>query len=98
MTLFGEVFTAEEARALGLVDHVVATGESVARARELAAAAAARGPLAVQMSKLAINAAEGEERERALDVLAGGFAAHSGDLREGVAAFQARRQPDFTGE
>jgi enoyl-CoA hydratase len=98
MTLFGEVFGAEEALRLGLVDHVVETGGALAKAREMAEAAAARGPRAVQISKMTINAAEGEDRERAFDALAGGWAAHESDLREGLAAFRAKRKPDFSGD
>jgi enoyl-CoA hydratase/carnithine racemase len=98
MTLFGEVFPAEEALRLGLIDYVVETHCALAKAREMAEAAAARGPRAVQISKLMINAAEGEDRERALDALAGGWAAHTSDLREGVAAFRAKRKPDFSGD
>ncbi len=97
MTLFGEVYTADQAQALGLVDHVVAEGEGLAVARKLAARAATRAPLAVQLSKLAINAAEGEEGARPLDVLAGGFVAHSSDLRAGVEAFRGKRKPEFEG-
>ncbi|GAB4515861.1 MAG: hypothetical protein Kow0047_27800 [Anaerolineae bacterium] len=44
-----------------------------------------------------VNAAEGEERERVLEALAGALAAGTDDLREGVAAFTGRRQPDFKG-
>ncbi len=97
MALFGEIFDAETARALGLVDHVVETGESLEAARDWAAKAASRAPLAVEITKMAVNAAEGEERERPLDALAGGWAASSADLRLGLAAFRAKRPPDFEG-
>lgn len=95
MALAGEIFTAEEARALGIVDHVVATGEGMAAARECAARIAARGPLATEVTKMLVNMAEGEERERVAEALAGIVAARSEDLREGVAAFRSKRPARF---
>ena len=44
-----------------------------------------------------INAAEGEERERPIEAMAGLAAAQTADIREGVAAFQQKRKPVFTG-
>ncbi|MEM9013279.1 MAG: enoyl-CoA hydratase/isomerase family protein [Pseudomonadota bacterium] len=98
MALFGEVFSAEEALALGLVDRVVETGAGLTAARDLAARAAAQAPLATELTKMMLNAAEGEERERPMDALAGGFAAGTRDLQEGLAAFGDKRRPDFQGE
>ena len=45
-----------------------------------------------------INAAEGEERERVLESLAGAIAAGSEDLAEGLAAFTEKRKPRFGGK
>ena len=45
-----------------------------------------------------LAAAEGEESERALDALAGGYMAHTGDLARGVAAFRDKRKADFQGD
>lgn len=95
MALFGEVFGAEEARALGLVDEVVETGEGLARARALARTVCARAPLATELTKMLIHAAEGEETERALDALAGIAVTGSAELKEGLAAFREKRPARF---
>lgn len=95
MAVFGEVFGAEDALRLGLVDHVVASGTGVAAARKIASAVIDRAPLATELSKMLINAAEGEEAERVLDAAAGIAAAGSAELQEGLAAFREKRRPRF---
>ena len=95
MTLAGHFFTAEEALAGGLVDEVAPAGEALARAKALATEVAARGPVAVQIVKQLINAAEGEEREAAMESLAGAFVGYTEDLKEGVASFREKRKPRF---
>ena len=97
MALTGAMLTAEEGLALGLVDELATKGEGVARAETLAADIAKRGPLAVQMVKAMINAAEGEDRDAPIEGLAGALTAFTQDLAEGVAAFRAKRPPAFSG-
>ena len=95
MALFGEVFSATEGLALGLVDQVVPTGDGMATAEAVAARVLARGPRATELTKMLINAAEGEERERVLESLAGALAAASPELTEGLAAFREKREARF---
>ena len=95
MALAGRLLTAEEALAGGLVDEVVPAGESLSRAKALAADIAARGPVAVQIVKQLINAAEGEERDSAMESMAGAYAGFTEDLKEGVASFREKRKPRF---
>jgi enoyl-CoA hydratase len=97
MALGGAMFTAEEGLALGLVDEVTAKGGGTARAREIAAGVASRGPLAVQMIKAMINFAEGEDRDAPIEGLAGALTATTEDLAEGVAAFREKRAATFLG-
>jgi enoyl-CoA hydratase/carnithine racemase len=97
MAVLGETFTAEEALRLGLVDKVVLRGAGPQAAQDWAERMAARGPVATQFVKALINAAEGEDGERAIEMMAGAFAATTDDLKEGVAAFRAKRKPDFSG-
>ncbi len=97
MALGGKLFSAEEALALAMVDEVAAPGEGLARAEAIAADIAKRGPVAVQIVKAMINAAEGEDRDAPIEGLAGALTALTEDLAEGVAAFRAKRPPTFSG-
>ncbi len=98
MALFGEVFTAEQALALGLVDRVVPSGEGLEAAELFAEQVLSKGARASELTKMLINAAEGEERERVLESLAGAIAAGSAELTEGLAAFTEKRKPRFGGK
>lgn len=97
MALAGRMFTAQEGLALGLVDEVTGPDEGLAFAGAMAADIARRGPIAVQIVKAMINAAEGEDRDAPIEGLAGAVAATTQDLAEGVAAFRGKRAPSFVG-
>ena len=97
MSLFGARFTAAEAMALGVAEEVVPRGQGISRARSLLDAVAERGLAAVTIAKQLINAAEGEEQEAVLEILAGALVSTTADLREGVTAFRERRKAAFVG-
>ncbi len=98
MALFGAVFSAEQALELGLVDQVVPTGGGLEAAERIAGQLLTKSARATELTKMLINAATGEDVERVLESLAGGIAAASDELAEGLAAFRAKRKPDFGGK
>jgi enoyl-CoA hydratase len=95
MAVMGEIFDANQALTLGIVDRVVAKGQSFAQAREVALQILQRGPIATQAVKMLVNAAEGEDAERAIEAMASLAAASNAELREGVTAFKEKRKPRF---
>jgi len=98
MVLGGEMFTAEEALAHGLVDHVVDTGTVLAEARAYAVRVAKRGPAALEISKLMLSVANGEDNGTAVEALGSILVAKTGDLKEGTLAFSEKREANFEGK
>jgi enoyl-CoA hydratase/carnithine racemase len=92
MSIAGESFGADEALRLGLCDAVVAKGQSLAAAMSYAQNIAKRSALATAAAKLMINAAEGEDAPRAIEALGGIAAAHSAELKAGLAAFKTKKK------
>lgn len=97
LILAGQPIDAATGYAWGLVTEVVAPDQLAPRALELAQRIAQNAPSAVQAAKQLVDAAAGEGVPVALESLAAGFAAGTDDAREGVAAFRAKRAPQFTG-
>ncbi|MEE1939328.1 enoyl-CoA hydratase-related protein [Streptomyces sp. TRM 70361] len=91
---------ADEARELGLVDHLVAEGRDRAEALELARRIAANSPVGLRAAKRALRTGWGLDLHAGLEVedAAWRSVAFSGDRAEGVAAFNERRAPRWPGE
>ena len=96
MALAGERLDARAAERAGMVHRVVPAGTALAAALAMAERIAARAPVAVQLTKQLINAAEGEDTAATLEALASGVAAGTQDIREGVASFREKRPPAFS--
>ncbi len=91
--------TAAQARDLGCVDEVVATGSARARALELAAAIAANSPVGLRQAKRAMRLGSDVDLTAGLEIEDNCWrqTAFSGDRAEGVAAFAEKRPPRWPG-
>ena len=97
MIFAGDPIDAATAASWGLVNEVVVADRLAGRALELARRIAENAPTAVQAAKQLVGAATDEGLATALESLAAGLAASTDDAREGIAAFRAKRKPDYTG-
>lgn len=96
----GRDFTADEAKEMGLVSHVLADVDTLHKeALAMAEEIAANSPLAVQGAKAVLRAGDGRTVADQLDHVALWNAAflHSEDLREAMLAFLEKRPPEYRG-
>jgi enoyl-CoA hydratase len=94
-----DMIDAERAKAIGLVNHVVPAEQLLDFCKDLARRIASRGPVAVRLTKEAVNAGAQMDIDRALGLEADLFALTftTRDREEGIAAFLEKRKPQFTG-
>lgn len=100
MIFTGDMISAEEAYRIGLADHITPEGQSVEKARQVAAKILKAGPVAVKLAKQAIDKGldqtlnDGQKTEARL------FAdlCDTEDQKEGAKAFLEKRPPAFKGK
>ena len=98
LILTGEMIDAGEALELGLVNYVLPAGEATAKAEELLALIARKGPVAIEESIKAINAYYANPDGYTAEVEAFGRTTRTTDFREGASAFVEKRPANFRGE
>ena len=97
----GDIIGAGEAREIGLVNQVVEKSEDLLpRALEMAGKIRAKGPVAIAMSKAAINVGANSDIYTGLmfEKFAQTVAFSTQDRIEGTSAFLEKRKPVFKGE
>lgn len=99
LILTGEFMLAEEAKQLGLVSQVVSQEKLIDVAIEKAERILQKGPLAIQMAKLAVNRGYEVDISTGLliESLAQGLLFKTKDKVEGTTAFLEKRKANFTG-
>jgi enoyl-CoA hydratase/carnithine racemase len=100
MCLTGEPFPAREAIGEGLLNYVTPADELDAKVAWLLERIVSKSPTAIRLGKQALKAMRGMSFDAALDYAQFTLAnlARTQDAREGLAAFNERREPRWTGE
>ena len=99
LILTGDMIDGARAAEIGLANAVVPHSELMNRTEKVAARIAGNAPVAVRMALASLYGASESSMDRALDFEATlfGLLASTGDMKEGMAAFLAKRKPVFRG-
>ena len=99
LILTGDIIDAHRALQAGLVSAVVPPAELIPTAKAYAEKMLTRGPLALRMAKLAMNASSHAPEHAGLliETLAQAVCFSSEDKAEGTRAFLEKRKPRFKG-
>ena len=99
VVLTGRRIPAAEAVDLGLIERLVPAASARVAALDLAATIAANSPVATRAAKRALRSGWGLDYAAAMDVedAAWRTATFSADRKEGIAAFNEKRTPDWPG-
>ncbi len=99
MSLLSEVYSAEQAKELGLVTEVVPDAEFMPTVRAWAEKLADCPPIAMRLTKRMMYKQQAMDLENALEdaAMATLVSNYCDDVKEGTAAFHEKRKPNFTG-
>lgn len=98
LIMTGDMVGAEEAKAMGLVNHVFPQAALLEEARKLMQKINTKAPIAIEKSITLINkAANADPNGFADEIEAFGACFATEDMKEGVAAFLEKRKAAFTG-
>jgi len=99
LILTGDIIDAREAERIGLVNKVVPHEELMAAAREMGGRILEKGPLAIRLAKMTMNAGVkgGQEAAMLVERFAQSCLMTTEDKGEGTSAFLEKRRPEFRG-
>jgi enoyl-CoA hydratase/carnithine racemase len=99
LCLTGEAVSAAEALAMGLVNYVVPPAELDTKVDWLVARIAGKSPTAVRLGKMGFHAMRDMALDQSLEYaqLMLAMMSKTKDAAEGIAAFRAKRAPEWTG-
>jgi enoyl-CoA hydratase/carnithine racemase len=97
LLLTGRIIDAEEGKRIGLFNRVTSPQDLMRAAQEMGNMIGENGPIAVRQIKKAVNLGAHNALALAFDREASEVCYHTQDRLEGVAAFNEKRKPRFTG-
>ena len=100
LLLTGKMFDASEAHRIGLVNEVVAPGQLLPRARDLASQLIENSPSSLRLTKKLINGYISESLDRQIEqaVRDNAEIRQTTDFREGISSFLEKRRPHWSGK